>query len=118
MTFYAVQLPSPPALDAVMFITIGTVSPGKTSSLPTALVQTAEQMGRFWSGDLLESVTGLPADELTGLTDVKVKIQIPSPRLIEFTTPDGFKGTHTKGGATIIYTATGVPSTAQAHVRP
>ena len=59
----------------------------------------------YWSGDLLDIGAGLSDDELAEVEELKIRIKLPTPRILEFTTPQGFTSAHSKGGATITYTS-------------
>ena len=56
-----------------------------------------------WKGDLLDALAGFSDAEILALQEFKVKIKTPTPRIIEYTSPDGFQSTHTQGGTTITY---------------
>lgn len=59
----------------------------------------------YWSGDLLDIAAGLSEDELADVEELKIRIKLPGPRILEFTTPQGFTSAHSKGGATITFTS-------------
>lgn len=85
-------------------VSINTRNSHQTSPRPKELIQIADTMAMVWEGDLLDALAGFSDAEIAGLEDFKVKIKIPTPRIIEYTPVDGFTSSHAQGGATITYT--------------
>lgn len=100
LTYYSLSLPrSKSPIQLSLAQTISHLSVPKPRSLP----QTAETAFLFYSEDLLSSVASLSAEERSILQEIRVKVKIPTPRVGDITTPDGFTLEHTKGGATVTF---------------
>lgn len=106
VTFYSIALTAADQQPgSTTIVAISSTTSHETTPKPKSLPQVAESMAMFWSGDLLDIAVGLSDDELANVEELKIRIKLPTPRILEFTTPKGFTSAHSKGGATITYTS-------------
>ena len=85
-------------------IAFSSVLSHQSTPLPASLPQTAEAVSLLWKGDLLAPVAYLSADERAKISEYKVRVKTPSPRILSVKGPDGFETVHSKGqaGATFL----------------
>ncbi|KAL8286243.1 hypothetical protein RQP46_004731 [Phenoliferia psychrophenolica] len=101
-------------------IALSSVLSHQSTALPATLPQTAEAVSLLWSDDLLSPIAFLSDDERTKITEYKVRIKTPSPRILSVKGPEGFETVHSKGqaGATFLAKASVVglgPQVASVH---
>ncbi|KAM0791830.1 hypothetical protein ACM66B_004089 [Microbotryomycetes sp. NB124-2] len=106
VSYYKLDLPEPTS-GTSLTVTLYRTATHETRPDPPALPQNADAIIMKYSADLLFPLAGLSPAERAKIQDYKVKVKAPTPRIGDVRAPEGFDGSHTKGGATVTFTATG-----------
>ncbi|KAM0755818.1 Oligosaccharyl transferase alpha subunit [Meredithblackwellia eburnea MCA 4105] len=101
ITFYSI---TPPTTDSPI-ISLMSVLSHQSTPVPASLPQLAESIGLLWTDDLLAPVAYLnPADRAL-VTELKVRVKTPTPKIIAIQNPNGFEQVYSKGAAGVTFIA-------------
>ncbi|GAA6050381.1 hypothetical protein JCM3770_004010 [Rhodotorula araucariae] len=109
-TYYQLALVPPHSSD-MTYVTLSVVLPHATRPEPAAMPQNADSIYMLFEGDLLAPLAGLSSTQRAKLTDMKVRIKTPTPRIVSAKAPDGFVLHQQSGSATLTFTLQGDAAT-------
>ncbi|KAK4046931.1 hypothetical protein OIV83_005722 [Microbotryomycetes sp. JL201] len=102
--YYTFDLPEP-TTGTSLTVTLHRTTTHDTRADPPALPQNADAIIMKYSADLLFPLAAMSPSERENISEYKVKVKAPTPRIGDVVAPSGFDGAHTKGGATVTFTA-------------
>ncbi|GAA5847255.1 hypothetical protein JCM9279_006159 [Rhodotorula babjevae] len=105
-TFYQLTLVPPHSSD-MTYVTLSVDLPHATRPEPPSMPQNADSIYMLFEGDLLAPLTGLSPTQRSKVTDMKVRIKTPTPRIVSAKAPDGFVMHQQAGSATLVFTLQG-----------
>jgi len=102
------------------YVTLSVDLPHATRPDPPSMPQNADSIYMLFEGDLLAPLTGLSPEQRAKVTDMKVRIKTPTPRIVSAKAPDGFVMHQQVGSATLVFTLQGdagslAPQVARVH---
>ncbi|KAK4704301.1 oligosaccharyltransferase complex subunit alpha (ribophorin I), partial [Phenoliferia sp. Uapishka_3] len=87
---------------------LSSVTSHQSINLPAQLPQIAEIISLQWTDDLLSPINYLSAEDCKLITEFRVKIKTPTPRIIDIKAPEGFEAVRSKGAAGVTFFAKSV----------
>ncbi|GAA5928356.1 hypothetical protein JCM3775_000585 [Rhodotorula graminis] len=105
-TFYQLAL-IPPHSSDMTYVTLSVDLPHVTRPEPASMPQNADAIYMLFEGDLLAPLTGLSPEQRAKVTDIKVRVKTPTPRIVSAKAPDGFVMHQQAGSATLVFTLQG-----------
>lgn len=100
ITFYSLT----PTSDSPV-IALSSILSHQSVPLPAALPQTADSIALFWMDDLLSPLAYLSPAERAKVSDIKVRVKTPSPRILDVQGPEGFETVRSQGAAGVTFLA-------------
>lgn len=93
------------------YVTLSVDLPHASRPEPAAMPQNADAIYMLFEGDLLAPLTGLSPSQRSKLTDMKVRVKTPTPRVVSASAPEGFALHQQPGSATLTFTLQGDAAT-------